>query len=37
MTEPSVYLRVNRVAADTVAQARDVTVADVHESMGHLG
>jgi 4-hydroxy-4-methyl-2-oxoglutarate aldolase len=37
MTEPSVYLRVNRVAADIVAQARDVTVADVHESMGHLG
>lgn len=34
---PSVYLRVNRVAADLCAQAREVTVADLHESTGHLG
>ncbi len=37
MTEPSVYLRVNRVAASVCAEARDVTVADLHESTGHLG
>jgi 4-hydroxy-4-methyl-2-oxoglutarate aldolase len=32
-----VYLRVNRVAPEIVARARDVTVADVHESMGPQG
>ncbi len=37
MNQPSVYLRVNRVAADICKQARDVTVADLHESTGHLG
>lgn len=37
MNEPSVYLRVNRVAAPICADAREVTVADLHESTGHLG
>lgn len=37
MSEPSVYLRVNRVAASICAQAREVTVADLHESTGYLG
>jgi 4-hydroxy-4-methyl-2-oxoglutarate aldolase len=37
MSQPSVYLRVNRVAAELCAQAREVTVADLHESTGHLG
>lgn len=37
MTEPAVYLRVNRVAAAICEQAREVTVADLHESTGHLG
>lgn len=37
MTNPTVYLRVNRVDASLCAQARDVTVADLHESTGHLG
>jgi 4-hydroxy-4-methyl-2-oxoglutarate aldolase len=31
-----VYLRVNRVAAALCAEAREVTVADLHESTGHL-
>jgi 4-hydroxy-4-methyl-2-oxoglutarate aldolase len=37
MSTSKVFLKVNRVAADIVAQARDVTVADVHESMGQQG
>jgi 4-hydroxy-4-methyl-2-oxoglutarate aldolase len=37
MSSSKVYLKVNRVAPDVVAQARDVTVADVHESMGVPG
>ncbi|WP_423458465.1 RraA family protein [Ottowia sp. VDI28] len=37
MNEPTVYLRVNRVASDTCAQAREVTVADLHESTAMLG
>src|SRR5881392_2245590 len=37
MNAPSVYLRVNRVAASVCEQAREVTVADLHESTGHLG
>lgn len=37
MNEPSVYLRVNRVAASVCADAREVTVADLHESTGYLG
>jgi 4-hydroxy-4-methyl-2-oxoglutarate aldolase len=37
MSPSKVYLQVNRVAPDVVAQARDVTVADVHESMGPAG
>lgn len=37
MSSSKVYLKVRRVAADIVAQARDVTVADVHESMGTAG
>ena len=32
-----VYLKVNRVTPEVVAQARDVTVADIHESMGMRG
>jgi 4-hydroxy-4-methyl-2-oxoglutarate aldolase len=32
-----VYLKVNRVAPEVVAQAREVTVADIHESMGTPG
>ena len=37
MNRPSVFLRVNRVAPDVCAQAKDVTVADLHESTAHLG
>lgn len=37
MSSSKVYLKVRRVAADVVAQARDLTVADVHESMGTRG
>jgi 4-hydroxy-4-methyl-2-oxoglutarate aldolase len=37
MAAPSVYLRVNRVDAGICAQAREVTVADLHESTGPLG
>lgn len=37
MSPSKVYLQVNRVAPEVVAQARDVTVADVHESMGPAG
>ncbi len=37
MSSSKVFLKVNRVAADVVAQARDVTVADIHESMGQQG
>ena len=37
MSSSKVYLKVRRVDADTVARARDVTVADVHESMGVRG
>jgi len=37
MSPSKVYLRVNRVAPETIAQAREVTVADIHESMGPAG
>ena len=37
MSTSQVYLKVRRVAADVVAQARTVTVADVHESMDTRG
>lgn len=38
MNAPSkVFLKVNRVAPEVVAQAREVTVADVHEAMGPPG
>lgn len=37
MSSSQVYLKVRRVAAETAAQARHVTVADVHESMGIRG
>ncbi len=37
MSPSKVFLKVNRVAADVVAQAREVTVADVHEAMGPPG
>jgi 4-hydroxy-4-methyl-2-oxoglutarate aldolase len=37
MSTPTVYLRVNRVPADLCAQAREVTVADLHESTASLG
>lgn len=37
MTNPTVYLRVNRVDASICEQAREVTVADLHESTSHLG
>jgi 4-hydroxy-4-methyl-2-oxoglutarate aldolase len=37
MTSSKVFTKVNRTPADVVAQAREVTVADVHESMGIAG
>lgn len=37
MSSSQVFLKVRRVAAAVVAQARDVTVADIHESMGMSG
>lgn len=37
MNPPSVYLRVNRVAAEVCQQAQAVTVADLHESSAALG
>ena len=37
MAASKVFLRVNRVAPDVVASAQDLTVADVHESMGTAG
>jgi 4-hydroxy-4-methyl-2-oxoglutarate aldolase len=37
MGSSTVYLKVNRVAPEVVAQAREVTVADVHEAMGPPG
>ena len=37
MSDSKVYLRVNRVAAEVVAKAREATVADVHEAMGTAG
>ena len=37
MSPSKVFLKVNRVASETVAQAREVTVADVHEAMGPAG
>ena len=37
MSTSKVYLKVNRVAPDIVAQAREVTVADIHEAMGPPG
>jgi 4-hydroxy-4-methyl-2-oxoglutarate aldolase len=37
MSPSKVYLKVNRVAPDIVAQARDVTIADIHEAMGPAG
>lgn len=37
MSNQAVYLRVNRVDPAVCAQAREVTVADLHECTGHLG
>lgn len=37
MSSSKVFLKVNRVATDVVNQAREVTVADIHESMGQQG
>ncbi len=37
MSSSKVFLKVNRVTAEIVAQARQVTVADIHESMGQMG
>ncbi|NML44840.1 4-carboxy-4-hydroxy-2-oxoadipate aldolase/oxaloacetate decarboxylase [Ramlibacter sp. G-1-2-2] len=37
MSASTVYLKVNRVAADIVERARELTVADIHESMGAAG
>ena len=37
MASSKVFTKVNRTAGDVVAQAREVTVADVHESMGTAG
>lgn len=37
MTQMNVYLKVNRVDAAVCQQALEVTVADLHESTGHLG
>jgi 4-hydroxy-4-methyl-2-oxoglutarate aldolase len=37
MSPSKVFLKVNRVAPEIVAQAREVTVADVHEAMGPPG
>ncbi len=37
MSPSKVYLKVNRVGADIVAQAREVTIADIHEAMGPAG
>jgi 4-hydroxy-4-methyl-2-oxoglutarate aldolase len=37
MSGSKVYLKVNRVAPEVVAQAREVTVADLHEAMGPEG
>jgi 4-hydroxy-4-methyl-2-oxoglutarate aldolase len=37
MSASKVYLKVNRVAPELVAQAKEVTVADLHEAMGPAG
>lgn len=37
MTSSKVFKKVNRTPADVVVQAREVTVADVHEAMGPQG
>ena len=37
MSNSKVYLKVNRVDADTVEKAKKVTVADIHEMMGVRG
>ncbi|MBA2963542.1 MULTISPECIES: 4-carboxy-4-hydroxy-2-oxoadipate aldolase/oxaloacetate decarboxylase [Ramlibacter] len=37
MSPSKVYLKVNRVPADIVAKAREITVADIHEAMGPPG
>lgn len=37
MSSSQVFLKVRRVAPEVVAQAREVTVADIHESMGMRG
>lgn len=37
MSASQVYLKVRRVASDVVARASEVTVADIHESMGTRG
>lgn len=37
MSGSKVYLKVNRVPADVVAQAGEVTVSDLHEAMGPQG
>ena len=37
MSTSKVYLKVRRVAAEVAAQAAELTVADVHESMDTRG
>jgi 4-hydroxy-4-methyl-2-oxoglutarate aldolase len=37
MSSSKVFKKVNRVCADIAAQASEVTVADIHESMGQQG
>lgn len=37
MSSSKVFLKVNRVAAEVAALAREVTVADIHEVMGQQG
>jgi 4-hydroxy-4-methyl-2-oxoglutarate aldolase len=36
MSRPSIFLRVNRVAPELCARARQLTVADLHENTAHL-
>lgn len=36
MSQPLIYLRVNRVSPELCARARRVTVSDLHENTGHL-
>lgn len=37
MSNSQIFLKVNRVSPEVVSQAREVTVADVHEAMGTPG